>query len=93
MFGKCKCCIEKDLRISELKEQISYFKSILNPPERISHYELEETAIMNGGGQALVTPEELKKESDENLLIQREADGIFMGIYDEQFEIPLEKES
>jgi hypothetical protein len=87
---KCKCCPEKELRIAELKEQIEYFKKLLNPPERINKYELEEVAVMNGGGQQLVDAETLQQESDENQLLSREADGIFMGIYDEQFEIPLE---
>ena len=91
MFERqCKVCIEKEKLISELRDQISYFKSLLHPPERINKYELEEVSVLNGGGQELLTEEMLKQESDENRLLQREADGIFMGIYDEQFEIPLE---
>lgn len=87
---KCKCCPEKELRITELKEQIAYFKTLLNPPERISKYELEEVAVFNGGGQQLVDEETLKKETEVNAALQREADGIFMGIYDEQYETPIE---
>lgn len=87
---RCKVCAEKDQRIVELKEQIQYFKAILNPPERINKYQLEEVAVLNGGGQQLVDEETIKQEQANNLKTAREADGIFMGNYDEQYETPVE---
>lgn len=87
---KCKVCLEKDSRITELKEQIQYFKSALHPPPVVHKYELEEDVVMNGGGQQVISQEDLDKEAEENIKIQREADGIFMGTYDEQYETPVE---
>lgn len=73
---KCKTCIEKESRIADLKEQISYFRSVLNPPPRISKYELEETVVMNGGGQEEI---DTTAEEIENSKIQKETDFIFSG--------------
>lgn len=78
MFN-CKRCIEKELRIKDLKEQISYLRLQLNPPPRINKYELEETVVMNGGGQQVVTQEDIEAENTENERIQRESDFIFNG--------------
>ena len=78
MFS-CKICKEKDLRISELKDQIIYFKSILNPPPKINTYELEESVMMNGGGQEEIDPATVLAEEKENAIIQREVDFIFSG--------------
>ncbi len=79
---KCKCCPEKELRIAELKEQIQYFKNLLNPPPRINKYEMEETIVMNGGGDQVATPEDLEAEYQENLKIQDESDQILSGNFD-----------
>lgn len=76
---KCKICIEKDKRIEDLKEQILNLRLTLNPPPRINKYELEETVVMNGGGQQVVTQEDLEAEERENEKIQRESDFIFSG--------------
>lgn len=77
---KCKVCIEKEKRIDELKTQITYFKSVLNPPPRVQHYELEQDVVLNGGGQEEVDTE---AERLENERIRREQDLIFSGNTDE----------
>lgn len=80
MFS-CKVCREKDLRIQELKDQISYFKNLLNPPPRINKYELEADTIMNGAGNETeqLDPIDAEAEALENERIQREEDMIFSG--------------
>ncbi len=75
---KCKVCAEKELRISELKEQVNYFKRLLNPPPRIQKFELETDEILNGGGretQPTLADEEAERIENERL--QRESDFIF----------------
>lgn len=74
----CLVCIEKNARISDLKEQLKHFQTILNPPQRINKYELEETAVMNGGGQE-IDPATLEAEEKENSKIQQEVDAFFSG--------------
>ena len=89
MFGKkCKVCEEKDKRIQDLKEQLQAYRDVLNPPPRINKYELEETAVLNGGGQeidpARVLQEELQAE-----VLRQEVDNILSGNIPE---VPLPKE-
>lgn len=81
MIFKCRVCAEKDARIAELKEQITYFKNLLNPPPRVSHYELETDRIMNGAGQETEQVVAVDEEAErlENERIQREQDMIFSG--------------
>ncbi len=75
---KCKICKEKDERISELKDQITYFKSLLNPAPRINKFELQEDLLLEGGGQETdPTPVDEEAERIENERIQRESDFIF----------------
>ena len=83
---KCKVCLEKDLRIVELKEQIAYFKNILNPPPRINKYELQEDLIMDGGGQEIIPIEDAvveKAKAIEAEEARREEDRILTGNYEE----------
>lgn len=75
---RCKVCEEKDKRISDLKEVINNLRSIISPPQRINKYELEETAVMNGGGQE-IDPATLQAEEIENHKIQQEVDAFFSG--------------
>ncbi len=75
---KCKICIEKEQRIAELKDQIEYFKRLLNPPARIQKFELEADEIMNGGGlETQPTLADEEAERVENAKIQSEFDFIF----------------
>ena len=74
----CRVCQEKDKRIQDLKEQIQAYRIVLNPPPRINKYELEEVAVMNGGGQEL-DPAELEAEDIQNEDARRELDSIFSG--------------
>lgn len=76
---RCKVCLEKDQRILELKEQLAYFKTLLHPAPRVNKYELEESVVMNGGGQEEVDPAEVLAEELENKRIQQEQDFIFSG--------------
>ena len=75
MFN-CKICKEKELRITELKEQIAYFKSILNPPPRVNKYEIQEDMLMDGGSKEEI---DLAAEAIEAENTRREADIIFSG--------------
>lgn len=82
----CSLCKEKDSRISELKEQITYLRSVLNPPPRISTYEMESDHLMNGGGEQLDTPMSIEDEAKgqeelKQALIQLEQDQILSGTY------------
>ena len=69
----CKVCKEKDKRIEDLKEQISYLRGVLNPPKselKLAHLEqqdLQEDMIMSGGGTEEVDPQLESSESPEVL--------------------------
>ncbi len=76
----CKVCKEKDSRISELKEQIQYFKSLLHPEPTVRNYQmveaLEQDMVLEGGGKEEV---DLEAEAIENDRVRREQDVIFSG--------------
>ena len=80
VFGKCKVCEEKELRILELKEQVAYFKSILHPEPKTRRYELETEMeadmVLDGGGKNEI---DLEAEEKENARIQSETDFIMSG--------------
>lgn len=86
MFS-CKVCIEKELRISELKDQIQYFKTVLHPEPRINKYEMETDFIQDGGGReqlnfAAPISEEARAEQQKKIdEIQQEQDRILSGTY------------
>lgn len=84
MFGKpCKVCFEKEARIAELKEQIAYFKSILNPSPQARTYALleerEQDDVLGGGGKEQI---DVEAERIENEKIQSESDFIFSVNYE-----------
>jgi hypothetical protein len=85
MFGPCKICIEKEQRIAELKEQVSYFKTVLHPEPTMKKYEMETDFVMDGGGrEQLATPisQEAQAKIDEQIqAIQEEQDKILSGTY------------
>lgn len=78
MFGKCKCCEEKEKRIAELKEHLSYFKAVLHPEPKARSYrietEMETDMVLDGGGKEQI---DLEAEQRENERIQKEQDFIF----------------
>jgi len=78
---KCKVCAEKELRISELKEQIAYFKSLLAPAPRVNKYELETDNLLNGGAAELIDDVHTEEEQQKADLIQLEHDRILAGTY------------
>lgn len=83
---KCRVCQEKDLRITELKEQIQFLKNQLNPPPKVQHYELQQDLLLEGGANEEVTPEqEIDDKAEEvlNDILAREQDVLFTGNYDE----------
>lgn len=77
MFDKkpCGVCAEKDERIKDLKEQINYLRTLLNPPARVSEYQppqdVQADLLLDGGGKEestlpddnLETPEILAERS------------------------------
>jgi hypothetical protein len=78
MFGKCKCCEEKEKRIAELKEHLSYFKAVLHPEAPSRKYrietDMETDMVLEGGGKDQI---DLEAENLENERIQKEQDLIF----------------
>lgn len=81
---KCKSCSEKNLRIEDLKEQIHFLRLQLNPPPRLSKYEIEEDYMLNGGNEEQTSPapidDEANKTNQEQLAaIQLEHDQIMSG--------------
>lgn len=83
---KCRVCIEKDLRIKDLKDQIADLKNQLNPPPRVQHYELQQDMLLNGGNEeeiVMENPADALSEQIANDLIVREQDMIFSGNSDE----------
>lgn len=76
----CKVCKEKELRISELKSQIDYFKDLLHPSPQAKTYQfekdLEQDMVLDGGGKEEI---DLEAEAIENERIRREQDIIFSG--------------
>lgn len=71
----CLVCKEKDSRISDLKEQIEYFKNVLNPPRKPFQYEepstLQEDMLLDGGGKEETELPQSPLESAE-VLLERE---------------------
>lgn len=76
----CKVCKEKELRISELKEQLRYFKELLHPTPIARSYQMadeaEQELVLEGGGKDEI---DLEAEAIENERIRREQDVIFSG--------------
>ncbi len=76
----CKVCKEKETRITELKEQLQYFKELLHPSPRSRTYQLaddmSQDMVLEGGGKEEI---DLEAEVLENQRIQREQDVIFSG--------------
>jgi hypothetical protein len=69
-------CAEKDKRIEDMREQITYLRNLLNPPAKPVSYEepqnFQADVILNGGGgeesslpqdQNLETPEVLAERA------------------------------
>ncbi len=77
---ECKICKEKEIRISELKDQIKYFKELLHPTPSIRSYQLaddiSQEMVLDGGGKEEV---DFEAEALENDRIRREQDVIFSG--------------
>lgn len=77
-FFSCSVCKEKDMRIAELKEQVAYFKSVLNPPPRVNKFELQEDVLLDGAVKEEISVDE-HAEALEAEQLRREADLIFSG--------------
>lgn len=67
MFGKCKICLEKDVRISELKEQISFLRSIAYPKPYSPLVTLEANRILDGANSEI-----LEVDTSDNKDLQKE---------------------
>ncbi len=76
MMFKCSVCEEKDRRVEDLKEQISYLRNLLNPPVQAMPslpeiQNIQQDMILDGGGTEevnlpdtiLETPEVLAERS------------------------------
>ena len=81
MFGACKSCSEKDLRIGDLKAEIAYLRELVRP-EPLNHklplIDLERDAIMSASDEMI----DVKTDpTDEDDYIQREASALLSGTY------------
>lgn len=78
----CKVCLEKDRRLEDLKEQISYLRNILNPPkfiqQDIPQNDLQEDMILSGAGKEET---ELVSNDIETAEILAERSAILSGTY------------
>lgn len=67
----CTTCAEKDQRITDLKEQITYLRSVLHPAPIRFHHEppqaYQEDMILDGGGKEETRLPEDEQETPEVL--------------------------
>lgn len=81
MFGRCKVCQEKDLRIVELQAQVDLLRALVAPPasaSRIPILQAESDAILSGRDEAITPTAEQQRELER---IESEANRIFSGTY------------
>ncbi len=80
---KCKRCSEKDLRITDLKEQISYLKNMLTPETNgVPTSLMEADAIMSGRQDVIELFANAPTPSpDSEAGIQSERDRLIAGTY------------
>lgn len=81
MFN-CKRCKEKDLRILDLKEQMSFLRGMVSPPHdpnKIPTSALEADAVLNGHQHIIHV--EAEPEEDEEDTVIRERDRVLAGTY------------
>jgi hypothetical protein len=75
----CQICLEKDNRITDLKQQIEFLKNQLAPNFQIPMINLEANNVLNGAGQ-----DEPELTSEELLQLQKEKeerDALLSGNY------------
>lgn len=83
MFN-CKVCEEKDKRLEDLREQISYLRNILNPPRSnskqnyIEQEDLQQDMILSGGGKEET---ELESEPSDTPEVLAERAAMLSGTY------------
>jgi hypothetical protein len=83
MFGACKCCLEKDTRIADLKSEIAFLRSLAAPTRSngsLSLLNLEQDAVLSGHQEQIhisMTPEEMEAQD----AIDREASNVLSGNY------------
>ncbi len=74
---ECLVCPEKENRIADLKEQISYLRNVLHPkdpkPEYISPRNMEESVLLSGGGQEEIDPNSQELLDTPEVLAERES--------------------
>lgn len=82
----CSACKEKNERICDLKDQIVFLRGMLNPPQVIKKYEIEEDVILSGGGEeersyqpTPISEEALNEKAKQVRLIQLEENQILSG--------------
>lgn len=58
MIFKCKCCAEKEARIQDLKEQVSYLRTLVYSPNQnyTTPVQYEADKILEGGATEQVQP-------------------------------------
>ncbi len=77
MFS-CKRCLEKNERILDLKEQVSFLRSMTVSSSDPTAKQMEEDAILSGTDRVIdITPEEESSVDD----VSSEAARIFSGAY------------
>lgn len=82
MFGKCKVCTEKDLRIADLQKQIDLLHTLVFPSKQDTRQafiqSLEANKILGGDSD----PIEVRFSEDYSEADKKEAESLFNGDYD-----------
>jgi hypothetical protein len=77
----CKRCLEKDKRIEDLKQDITFLRSMLSP-NFSNALNLEANKILEGAGLPIIEMSEPSEpKTKENVSLQREAISILTGNY------------
>lgn len=86
MFGKCKVCEQKELRIEELKAQIEFLKDMLQPSSTGTAVNLEANKILEGSSMPVLEIPDNAEVNKQREDIERERVRIMTGNYYEQYE-------
>lgn len=82
MFGPCKVCAEKDLRIADLKKEIEFLKMLVSPTQSsLPVLSMEENIILGGAGTEEIIPPITPEEFEKAERLERERDAVLSGNY------------
>lgn len=79
MFGRCKVCEQKDLRIEELKAQIDFLKVMLQPSAMPTAVNIEANKILDGSSMPVIEVQSNIDLDQQRIELEREATRILTG--------------